>query len=257
MMPNTTFFPAPRRSLFAVVLAALTLAACAPSKGPGVINDPYEAQNRKNHAFNVALDSDLVRPASKVYGHVLPAPVRTGVGNFASNLSLPGYVVNDLLQAKIGAAGQNTLRFAFNTVFGIGGIFDPAGGLGLHAARTDFGTTLYVWGVREGAYLEVPFVGPTTERDFAGIIVDTVADPVTLMLPKGQGLRSYPPAVELASHLGDRYKYNDIINSILHDSADSYAQERLIYLEKRHHDLGIKTPAASFDPYEDPYASTK
>jgi phospholipid-binding lipoprotein MlaA len=249
-------FPAMRRhSLSGALVLVAAVGACAPSKGPGQINDPYEAQNRENHAFNVALDSHLVKPASKVYGHVLPAPARQGVSNFAANLSLPGYVLNDLLQAKIAAAGQNTLRFAFNTVFGIGGVFDPAGGMGLHAKKADFGETLYTWGAPEGAYLEVPFIGPSTERALAGMAVDTIAHPVNAILPKS--LRGYPTAVELASHLGDRYKYNDLIDSVLHGSADSYAQERLIYLEKRHHNLGIKSDAAAtFDPYGDPYANS-
>lgn len=247
-------FPNVRRStVFAALVSLIGLSACTASKGPGQINDPYEAANRKSHAFNVALDSDLVRPAAKVYGHVLPKPVRQGVSNFASNLSLPSYVLNDLLQAKVAAAGQNTLRFAFNTIFGIGGLFDPAGALGVHAANNDFGETLYVWGVREGAYLDVPFFGPSTERDFAGTVVDVFADPVRLALPKD--LRNYPLAIDVASHLDYRYRYNDIINSILHDSVDSYAQTRLIYLEKRHHDLGESSSSTAFDPYEDPYAN--
>lgn len=254
-MTNAKFpFPAAGTRLGrpAALLLLAALAGCAPSKGPGVINDPYEAQNRANHETNVALDSHLIRPASQVYGKILPPPVRAGVSNFAGNLSLPGYVMNDLLQAKIADAGQNTLRFAFNTIFGIGGIFDPAGALGVHAKRNDFGETLAVWGVREGAYLEVVALGPTTERDLAGTVVDTIVDPVNALLPKA--VRGYPTVFSLSSALNSRYKYNDMVNSILHDSADSYAQERLIYLEKRHYDLGEPAPAA-VDPYEDPYAN--
>lgn len=235
------------------ILAVAGLAACTPKTGPGQFNDPYEAQNRRAHNFNVQLDSAVIKPASQVYGHVVPSPVRAGVSNFASNLSVPRYILNDLLQAKLGAAGQNTLRFAFNTIFGIGGIFDPAGALGLPAASNDFGETLYVWGAREGAYLDVPFLGPSTERDLAGTVVDAITDPVSAALPADAN--GYPLAVRLTARLGDRYKYNDLIDSILHQSADSYAQQRLIYLEKRHHDLGIKSTAAPIDPYEDPYAN--
>ncbi len=253
LMTSRLFSPAAgRRLLPAALLAAAALSACAPSKGPGVINDPYEKQNRENHAVNVALDTHLIKPASQAYGHVLPDPVRTGVSNFAGNLSLPSYVMNDLLQAKVGDAAQNTLRFAFNTVFGLGGIFDPAGALGLHAKSTDFGATLATWGVREGAYLEVVVLGPTTERDLAGTVVDAVTNPVMFLLPNVP--RGYPIGVKVGSALGNRYKYNDLVDSVLHDSADSYAQGRLIYLEKRHYELGQKPPAAN-DPYEDPYAN--
>lgn len=254
-MTNAKFPFPPVGARFArssAILAVAALAGCAPSKGPGVINDPYEAQNRENHAVNVAADTHLIRPASQAYGTVLPGPVRAGVNNFTANLSLPDYVMNDLLQAKVGDAAQNTLRFAFNTVFGIGGIFDPAGALGLHEKRNDFGETLAVWGVREGAYLEVIALGPTTERDLAGTVVDTLADPVNALLPKAA--RGYPTVLELGAKLNSRYTYKDTVDSILHGSADSYAQERLIYLEKRHYDLGEPAPAAT-DPYEDPYAN--
>ncbi|WP_127902073.1 MlaA family lipoprotein [Solirhodobacter olei] len=248
-------FPAPRRqALLAAVLLATGLAGCAPAVAPGKINDPYEAQNRENHAFNIKFDSHVLKPASQAYGHALPGPVRQGVSNLAGNLALPSYVANDLLQAKFAAAGQNTLRFAFNTIFGLGGLLNPAGALGLPAASNDFGETLYVWGAPEGAYLEVPFLGPSTQRDLAGTVVDTLADPVNSILP--QNLRGYPTAVDLASKLGTRYRYNDMINSILYGSADSYAQERLIYLEKRHHDIGMPSPTTNFDPYEDPYANS-
>jgi len=50
---------------------------------------------------------------------------------------------------------------------------------------------------------------------------------------------------------------------VLYDSADSYAQSRLIYLQNRRFDLGLDASAgyadpyadaATADPYEDPYA---
>ena len=254
-MTNAKFpFPAfgPRVVRSSAILAVAALAGCAAPKGPGVINDPYEAQNRENHQVNIALDSHLIRPASQAYGKVLPPPVRSAVTNLGGNLSLPGYVMNDLLQAKVGDAAQNTLRFAFNTVFGVGGLFDPAGALGLHAKKNDFGATLATWGVREGAYLEVIALGPTTERDLAGTVVDTIVDPVNAILPKA--VRGYPTVIEFGAALNTRYKYKDTLDSILHGSADGYAQERLIYLEKRHYDLGEPAPAAT-DPYEDPYAN--
>lgn len=253
MTPKISFRLGRGRGLLFAALGAAALGGCTPAKGPGQINDPFEAQNRENHAFNLALDSDVLKPASQAYGHVLPAPLRAGVSNFAQNLALPSYVLNDLLQAKIGAAAQNTLRFAFNTIFGIGGIFNPAGALGVPVARNDFGETLYVWGVREGAYLEVPFIGPSTERDMAGKVVDLATDPLSYALPSN--LRNYPLAFDLADKLNDRYKYNDLINSLLHGSADSYAQERLIYLEKRHHDLGMPEQTKVNNPYEDPYGN--
>lgn len=243
------------RTAVVAVAAVASLAACTAKTGTGQFNDPYEAQNRENHKFNVAFDSTVLKPASQAYGTAVPSPVRRGVTNFANNLSLPSYVLNDLLQARIYDAADNTLRFAFNTIFGLGGIFDPAGAMGLHAKSNDFGHTLYAWGVREGAYLEVPFLGPSTERALAGKVVDAVTNPSRLLVP--QSARNVGYGATVGSLLDFRYRFNDTVDSILHGSADSYGQQRLIYLEQRHYALGIQSDASMSNPYEDPYASSK
>ena len=66
--------------------------------------------------------------------------------------------------------------------------------------------------------------------------------------------------------IADRGRFGDTIDSVLYDSADSYAQSRLIYLQSRRFALGrsgdatyddpyaIGTTDPYDDPYEDPYA---
>ena len=241
-----------RRALLATVLAT-SLAGCASAPVPQGVTDPNEAANRKVHTFNVAVDKALVRPAAGAYGSFLPAPVKRGVSNFTGNLDVPGDVANNLLQGRIGNAGQNTLRFAVNTIFGIGGLFDTATALGLPGKPTDFGETLHVWGAGEGNYVEVPFVGPSTQRDFVGIIVDVVLNPVRLALPESDA--SYATLAKLGSKLGDRDRYSEIVDQVLYETADSYSQSRLLYLQNRRFALGQTEGEDSFvDPYEDPYA---
>jgi phospholipid-binding lipoprotein MlaA len=235
-----------------VLVAALGVSACAHQPASSVINDPDEAANRAAHRFNVKLDRALFGDR-ETHGLVptLPRPVAEGAGNFASNLGLPSVVVNDVLQLKLGPALQNTLRFAVNSSLGIGGIFDPAGAIGIDADHTDFGETLHVWGVPEGTYLEVPVLGPSTQRDFAGTLVDYVLDPVNNLV--GRTENAYITAGRLTAKVGDRQRFADTYESILYDSADSYAQARLLYLQNRHFELGIEEEA--IDPYADPYAN--
>ena len=241
-----------RRALLVTVLA-VSLAGCAAAPVPQGTVDPNEAANREIHAFNQGLDRALVRPAAGAYGSVLPAPVKRGVANFASNLDAPGDVANNLLQGRLANAGQNTLRFAVNTIFGIGGLFDTATALGLPGKPTDFGETLHVWGVGEGNYVELPFVGPSTERDFVGIIVDVALNPVRLALQQPEA--GYATVAKLGSKLGDRDRYSEIVDQLLYESADSYAQSRLLYLQNRRFALGQTATDDGFvDPYEDPYA---
>jgi phospholipid-binding lipoprotein MlaA len=231
----------------------VALAGCASNNAPEGIVDPHETTNREIHAFNRGLDKALVKPAAGAYGSILPEPVKRGVSNFAANLDAPGDVANNILQGRIGNAGQNTLRFAVNTIVGIGGLFDVATAIGLPGKPTDFGETLHVWGAGEGNYLELPVIGPSTERDLVGILVDVGLNPVRLAFPQPEA--SYATAAKIASSLGDRDRYSDIVDQLLYESADSYAQARLAYLQNRRFALGQTATEDSFvDPYEDPYA---
>lgn len=226
----------------------VSLSACAPAPSPDGINDPYEAQNRATHNFNLALDRNLLRPIATGADNALPEPVVNGVSNFADNLELPGSVVNNILQLRLGKAIENTLRFAINSTIGIGGLFDPATAAGVYGKPSDFGETLHVWGVAEGNYVELPFLGPSTDRDALGQVVDIVLDPLKLVLPKDSNV---PLMAKIAGKIADRGRYSETVDSILYDSADSYAQARLLYLQNRRFELG---QAPADDTFEDPYA---
>lgn len=250
MVQSISFFAA--RAIPAVAVAALAaLAACSPAP-PGVdIHDPYEARNRRVHDVNRGIDRAVIRGASGAYGKAVPEPVRRGVSNFASNLSLPGEVVNSLLQGRPEPAVQNTFRFIINSTLGVAGLFDPATSIGVPEEETDFGETLHVWGAPEGAYLEVPLIGPTTERDLAGSVVDVVMNPLNLVLNSPE--KEYALGAKVLSRFGDRYRYSDFVDSILYESADSYAQVRLLYLQNRRFELGQVIEEETYDPYEDIY----
>lgn len=238
-------------ALFLVALAAvLALGACTPAPPEEGINDPYEAANRSVHAFNRGLDRVLIRPASNTYGTILPPPFQTGVSNLSSNLSLPGVIVNDLLQAEIEDAFHNSARFLVNSTLGIGGLFDPAASdFDLPERESDFGETLYVWGLGEGAYIELPFFGPSNQRDAIGLIVDLVGNPVGFVLQSPESYVS--PAATLGSVLGDRYTFAGTIDAVLYESADSYAQARILYLDSRRFELEGSVEPDYFDPYEE------
>ena len=242
-----------RPMVLAGALAGL-LGGCAAPLAPAGINDPHEAANRRVHRANLAVDRVLVRPASKAYGGVIPAPVQAAVSNVARNLDVPGDVMNDVLQGRLHHAFENTARFVFNSTLGLGGVFDPASLIGLKGKPTDFGQTLHMWGAGEGNYIELPLVGPSTTRDTAGLIVDLVANPVGLLLHAPES--TYVTVAKMGSRLGDRSRYSETLDSILYESADSYAQARLLYLQSRRFELGQEAQQDDFfDPYEDPYGN--
>ncbi len=237
--------------IFAIGVMAIWVSACT-APNPQGIYDPNEAQNRRTHVFNRNLDQKLIKPLSTAYGTSVPGTIRQGVGNFASNLNLPSVIVNDLLQLRLGLAAKNTLRFAFNTTVGFGGILDPASDAGIYEEHTDFGETLNIWGMPEGSYVELPLLGPSTERDTIGMIVDVFSNPLTFGAPSPEKYMS--PVVKGFAKLDSRYRFANTIDSVLYESADSYAQARLIYLQSRRFQLGqTADEGADDDPYADPY----
>jgi phospholipid-binding lipoprotein MlaA len=106
-----------------------------------------------------------------------PKWFRTGVGNFYTNLGYPWTIVNQVLQGKLLAAGQDTLRFLLNTTLGVGGIFDPASDANLPVHDEDLGQTLGKWGVPPGPYLVVPLLGPATLRDVPSRVASQYLQP--------------------------------------------------------------------------------
>ncbi|MBM9593154.1 VacJ family lipoprotein [Rhodobacteraceae bacterium MCCB 386] len=235
----------------ALVLLGGLAGACARVEpaATGTAYDPYEAQNRQVHAFNKGVDRALFRPASTVYGRGLPGPVREGVSNFAANLSAPGDIVNDVLQGEAEDAGSNFFRFLINSTLGVAGVFDPATSIGLPARESDFGQTLAVWGAGEGAYLELPLLGPSTQRDAVGTAVDFALNPMRYALP--DELRTPAVAARVGSGLQQRYVLRDTLDQVLYESADSYAQTREIYLQNRRFELGGDEAQDYFNPYDD------
>lgn len=235
-------------------LAATALSAGCTAPQPGVeINDPFEPVNRGVHGFNVAVDRAIYRPVSIGYGTVVPPPVRRGVSNVAETIDTPRRAVNSFLQGNIENGFHNTARFILNATVGIVGIFDPATSIGLDERDTDFGETLFIWGADEGAIVVTPFFGHYTQRHLAGDIGDIFLNPFSLILNWPNNVPSV--VVTVADYGGDRYDFRDTVDTVLYESADSYAQLRLIYLENRRFELGVTTEEdAFFDPYEDLYA---
>ncbi|MFC4668996.1 VacJ family lipoprotein [Seohaeicola nanhaiensis] len=254
----------PARLAIAAVLLALVSACTTPDRvmrGSGDVFDPYERTNRKIHALNVGLDRVAFRPASKGYVTIVPDPMVESFSNFADNLSMPKNMVNALLQGNPKLFGQALARFLMNTTIGFAGLADPATEFGLPTAQTDFGETLYVWGAQEGAYIELPVLGPSTERDAVGTFVDFFLNPIGYA--RNQPADNITTYAEIVQRMGDRGKFADTVDSILYESEDSYAQARVIYLQNRRFELvgaGGETYADPYDDafpddtYEDPYA---
>ncbi len=167
--------PARRLLAPAALLCALALGGCATTGGTPSPADPWEGFNRKVFTFNEAVDNAVLRPVAESYRDNVPKPIRTGVANVLGNVGDLLSAANHFLQGKAGSGLEMGMRFLTNTLFGLGGLLDPASEMGLRRQSEDFGQTLGKWGVAPGPYLVLPLLGPSSVRDGIGRIPDMAA----------------------------------------------------------------------------------
>jgi phospholipid-binding lipoprotein MlaA len=161
-----------RVTAMSALLCSFTGCATLP---PGSVRDPrdhVERFNRTMYKFNTTLDHAVLRPVARGYVKVTPAPVRSSVSNFLTNLSYTRTIANDIFQARVRDFANDVARLIVNTTVGIGGLLDPATRMGLDRHDRDFGQTLGKWGVHTGSYLMLPFLGPSDVRDGIGTGAD-------------------------------------------------------------------------------------
>lgn len=245
------FFLAASRRISAL-LVVLSVSACSPVDGDGMtpdgIYDPFEKQNRRMHAFNRTVDQALLRPTAVGYSGVIPDGIEDSIVNFSRNLQSPSIVVNSLLQGDVPGAGLGVIRFGINSVLGLAGLFDAATDFGLPQHETDFGETLHVWGVGEGAYIELPLLGPSNQRDTTGKLVDFFTNPLSYVGLDGPA-QYVSLGAGIARGMSTRGRYVDSVDGVLYDSADSYSQTRLIATQNRRFELGQEDESAEIDPF--------
>ena len=157
----------------------LLSSGCATIEGPANPDDPFESFNRSMFQFNDTVDKYAFKPVAQGYNFIMPSFASKGVSNFFSNVDDIVVFFNQLLQFKFAEAASTSARLVFNTTFGLLGLIDVATHMELPKYNEDFGQTLAVWGVASGPYVVLPFIGPRTIRDSAGLAVDwTFFDPV-------------------------------------------------------------------------------
>ncbi len=158
-----------------LLLATALLSGCA--SGPA--NDPWQSYNQNAQYFNDRVDRNITKPIAKGYHWITNDAIDTGISNFFSNMNDIGVTINDFLQAKFSQGGMDAGRLVVNSTLGVAGFVDVAQHINLPKHKEDFGQTLGYWGVPSGPYLVLPFFGPSSPRDAAGIVGDAFLNPLT------------------------------------------------------------------------------
>ena len=211
----------------AIVLSLLVLAGCATTGTHK--DDPYEDFNRSMYTFNKGLDTYFLKPVAKGYDTVTPAVVSDRISGVFDNIDEVPTLANSLLQWKWGSVGVTFSRFVINSTLGLGGMFDPASAMGLDRRDEDFGQTLAAWGAPQGAYLMLPFLGPSTMRDVWGKPVDGYLSPMQEI--DHVRTRNAVRGMDLI----DTRKRLLELDPLLEEALDEYVFVRDAYLQRRNY----------------------
>ena len=143
-------------------------------------------------------------------------------------------------------------------------MFDVASEAGVEKHDEDFGQTFGYWGVADGPFIMLPFIGPSTGRDVIGRAVDLYTSPLTYVEPTRT--RNQLWGTRVVDHRADLLDASAILETIALDPyefvRDAHLQRRrsLIYdgvvpLEKEFSDQQPKSdrhPEPAYESSADP-----
>jgi phospholipid-binding lipoprotein MlaA len=238
-----------QRAIACILPLLVTACAAAPRDASLPISDANEVTNRQVLAAN----QRVLGPISEAVKAAIPGPVHERLHDLNSNLKEPRIFVNNVLQLRFDAAARTATRFALNSIFGMGGLRDVAGREGIAQESGDFGQTLFVWGVSEGPYVVLPYMGPATTRDAVGSVVDMAANPLGWLIGMQVAVASTQVAVSAGTTSLDAVDRLGQLKQAEDASIDFYSFIRSGYYQTRRAELRqaiglpnvIESPATS------------
>ncbi len=171
-----------------------------------LVSDPLYYFNKGMYHFNDKLYFWVLKPSAKAYKKVTPGFFRVGVKNFFKNLGMPLRFTSCLLQGKVKGAGSEIGRFLVNTTLGFAGVIDTAElSFKIKERDEDLGQVLGSYGIGNGFYLYLPFLGPSTLRDSVGMAGGAFLDPMkyTVSTNMGYSLTAYSTLNSVSFAIGN------------------------------------------------------
>ncbi|HTZ17846.1 MAG TPA: VacJ family lipoprotein [Dissulfurispiraceae bacterium] len=206
-----------------------------PEESEAEIADPLAPVNKVMFEFNDRLYFWGIKPVTQVYSHITPEEFRFAMSNVYDNLWAPCRMLNNLFQLRFKAAGNELIRFIFNSFAGIGGMGDMAKeALGIKKQDADFGQTLGHYGIGHGFYLVLPVFGPSSLRDGVGLAADQFMHPLTyvssstLTFGEKAGIFVHEEVNSTSFKIGDYEAFKEA-------AIDPYISMRDAFLQHRQH----------------------
>ena len=216
--------------ILSLIIVMFFVSGCATKNN----RDPLENYNRVVFKFNQVVYDYALIPAAKSYRYIMPNKFQNGVNNFYNNILEPGRIMNDILQLNFKFFIRDTVRFIFNSIFGVFGLFDVAKEIGLDRRTQNFGFTLAYWGYRYSAYFVLPILGPNTFGGSLGGLVDIIFNPLNYTIVT-------QPYVSWGAYavyeFNEGSSYLPIYEKVTKDALDPYVAVRNAYIQNYDYDL--------------------
>ena len=166
--------------------------------------------------------------SSLFYRRITPKLLQNDIDNFLQWLETPNALANNLLQGNFNQA-ETTLKYFVLQSFYLGHV-DLKAKYGLNFQSEDFGQTLGKWGVDQGPYIVLPFLGPTTVRDGLSRGIDSVIYPLAV----ANDLRNKSGLMKGINVLNQTTVLLELDNFV---SGDKYIFFRDAYLQRRKYEI--------------------
>ena len=223
------------RLYISLFVLSLVMQACTAATSA---SDDYSTLETYNHAvynFNTEFQKYILKPVAKGYRKITTPYARERISNALLNIKEPIFALNHALQGKPLQSGKDMARFAINSTLGIVGTYDVAGlGWNLPRDKTGFDATLASWGVADGPFIMLPFIGPSTPRATVGLVGDSLVNPVywaTYHDANAHDKIYYPYMVINAV---SQYEAGmDMLDDLERNSVDFYETMKSAYMQNR------------------------
>ena len=195
-----------------------------------LIPDPFIEMNTGFYHFNDKMYFWVLKPVSRGYGFIIPEELRVAIRNVFYNIRFPVRFINCLLQGKVRKSGYEFGQFFINSTAGFAGLANVAANYPkLQPSAEDLGQTFAVWGFDNGAYLTLPFFGPSSLLDGLGRLGDTFLDTIWWLFDEiwvSLGIRAGETVNDVSLRIGE-------YEALKEAAIDPYVMIRNAYVQNR------------------------
>ena len=170
-----------KRVFLSSILSVMVLVTSSCSSTHSAVSDThdqadtFETYNRAMFKFNYQVDKYVLKPLAEGYRAITNQYARDRISSVIANLKEPLYATNNLLQGEFTDSGMSLARFAVNSTLGLAGMYDVAEGWGWPRKKAGFDSTLAKWCIKDGPYIILPILGPSTPRAAVSLALDSAA----------------------------------------------------------------------------------